>query len=184
MKEYGIHAIMGGAEKLYQQPPAPSNELDWSSPVPGPTLAPSIADFNHTRVCSACRIKKQLTAFAVDRSRPLGRTYVCSMCRNSQAKRDYPRKGRVLFPGPPPSPARDGDKKQARQRVNVLVRTGKIPHPNLLPCFDCCHTWQVGAKRHEYDHFLGYGKENHLHVQPVCTNCHRERGLRRGELAK
>lgn len=51
--------------------------------------------------------------------------------------------------GPAPNPPRDGDKEQARQRVNVEVRTGRRPHPNSLPCTDCGHIWAEGERRHE-----------------------------------
>jgi hypothetical protein len=74
--------------------------------------------------------------------------------------------------GPPPLPSRDGDKKQARQRINVEVRTGRRPHPNSLACVQCGHTWQPGERRHEYDHHLGYAAEHHYEVQPLCTRCH------------
>jgi hypothetical protein len=77
--------------------------------------------------------------------------------------------------GPAPRPPRDGDRKQARQRVNVEVRTGYRPHPNNLPCADCGHIWQPGERRHEYDHHLGYDAEHHLDVEPVCTICHSAR---------
>ena len=77
--------------------------------------------------------------------------------------------------GPSPAPARDGDKKQARQRVNVLVRTGRWPHPNTLPCKDCGHVWTAGERRHEYDHYKGYAPQHHYDVEPVCTVCHAQR---------
>lgn len=77
--------------------------------------------------------------------------------------------------GPVPNPPRSGDKLQARQRINVEVRTGKRPHPNTLPCTDCGHTWAEGERRHEYDHHLGYGAEHHYDVEPVCTTCHAAR---------
>lgn len=77
-------------------------------------------------------------------------------------------------PGPAPKPPRDGDRKQARQRINVEVRTGRRPHPNTLPCADCGHVW-AGDRRHEYDHHLGYGSAYHLEVQAVCTICHARR---------
>ncbi len=66
--------------------------------------------------------------------------------------------------GPAPSPPRDGDKAQARHRVNVLVRTGRLAHPNALACADCGHIWKQGERRHEYDHYLGYaaGEPNTL----------------------
>ena len=78
-------------------------------------------------------------------------------------------------PGPAPHPPRDGDKKQARQRINVEVRTGRRPHPNTLPCVDCGHVWEPGGRRHEYDHHLGYAAKHHGDVQPVCTVCHTKR---------
>src|SRR5579872_1157315 len=77
--------------------------------------------------------------------------------------------------GPPPSPPRDGDKEQARQRINVEVRSGRRPHPNTLPCVDCGHRWTPGERRHEYDHYLGYGTSHHYDVEPVCTVCHAKR---------
>jgi hypothetical protein len=78
-------------------------------------------------------------------------------------------------PGPDPMPPREGDKKQARQRVNVEVRTGYRPHPNTMPCTDCGHIWEPGERRHEYDHHLGYAAQHHYDVQPVCTDCHARR---------
>lgn len=77
--------------------------------------------------------------------------------------------------GPLPDAPRDGDKNQARQRINVEVRTGRRSHPNSLPCFDCGHVWEKGERRHEYDHYLGYAAAHHYDVQPVCTRCHVKR---------
>jgi hypothetical protein len=81
-------------------------------------------------------------------------------------------------PGPAPKPPRDGDRKQARQRINVEVRTGRRPHPNSLPCADCGHVWSEGEQRHEYDHHKGYAPEHHLEVEPVCVDCHAKRGTK------
>jgi hypothetical protein len=77
--------------------------------------------------------------------------------------------------GAPPHAPRDGDKVQARQRINVEVRTGQRPHPNSLPCVDCGHVWSEGERRHEYDHHKGYAAEHHYDVEPVCTTCHTAR---------
>ncbi len=77
--------------------------------------------------------------------------------------------------GPAANPPRDGDKRQARQRINVEVRTGKRPHPNTLPCVDCGHVHADGERRHEYDHHRGYAAEHHYDVAPVCTECHAKR---------
>lgn len=78
-------------------------------------------------------------------------------------------------PGPAPNAPRDGDKVQARQRINVEVRNGTRPHPNTLPCVDCGHVHRLGERRHEYDHHLGYAAAHHLDVEPVCTTCHAKR---------
>ena len=78
-------------------------------------------------------------------------------------------------PGPSPQQARNGDKQQARQRINVEVRTGHRPHPNLIACTDCGHIHSPGERRHEYDHHLGYDAEHHLDVESVCTICHAKR---------
>lgn len=77
--------------------------------------------------------------------------------------------------GPDPHPPRDGDKTQARQRINVEVRTGKRLHPNSISCVDCGHIWQLGERRHEYDHHLGYAAKHHYDVESVCTTCHASR---------
>lgn len=77
--------------------------------------------------------------------------------------------------GPRAHPPRDGDKIQARQRINVEVRTGRRPHPNQIPCADCGHVWSEGERRHEYDHYLGYSSEHHYDVEAVCTKCHAQR---------
>ncbi len=78
-------------------------------------------------------------------------------------------------PGPAPRAPRDGDRVQARQRINVEVRSGRRPHPNALTCVDCGHVWHEGERRHEYDHHLGYAAEHHYDVEPVCTLCHAAR---------
>ena len=82
-------------------------------------------------------------------------------------------------PGPAPKPPESGNKAQARQRINVEVRTGRRPHPNDLPCTDCNHIYVDGERRHEYDHFKGYEAAHHYDVQSVCTTCHAKRDSER-----
>lgn len=95
------------------------------------------------------------------------------MGENTRAVASYPRVNPLTGrSGPAPKPAIDGDRRQARQRINVEVRTGRRPHPNMLPCVDCGHIWRPGGRRHEYDHHLGYAAAHHLDVQSVCTICH------------
>ena len=85
-------------------------------------------------------------------------------------------------PGPAPKAPRDGDREQARQRINVEVRTGRRQRPNVVPCSDCGHVWNPGERRHEYDHYRGYAAAHHLDVEAVCTTCHRGRCDARGEI--
>jgi hypothetical protein len=107
----------------------------------------------------------------------------CRPCRNSAQRERYIPKGRPLRSGPMPVPARDGDKRQARKRVNQMVLCGRLPRPNDVPCFDCGHRFN-GTMRHEYDHFLGYAAHHHLAVQVVCSRCHHRRAEERGETPK
>lgn len=72
--------------------------------------------------------------------------------------------------GPAPKPPRDGDRKQARQRINVLVRTGRLPRPGSLPCSRCGH--RGDDRRHNYHHHNGYAAAHHYDVVVVCTKCH------------
>jgi hypothetical protein len=82
--------------------------------------------------------------------------------------------------GAPPSPCRDGDKRQARARVNHFVEKGRLPHPSTLACVDCGH---LGSdRRHEYDHHKDYDGINHLEVECVCNPCHSKREKQRRDL--
>lgn len=71
------------------------------------------------------------------------------------------------------TPARDGDKKQARDRVAHLVTVGVLPPAKNVPCVDCGDF--RGVLGHQYDHHLGYAAEHHESVQVVCSQCHKKR---------
>jgi hypothetical protein len=130
--------------------------------------------------CYACDTWKGVEAFGQDRSRYDGLTPRCCDCRNArQQELHEPNPDPGPF-GPPPAPPRAGDKGQAKRRVNVLVRTGRWPRPNDLPCADCGHIWREGERRHEYDHYKGYASEHHETVEAVCTTCHKRRHKERG----
>lgn len=134
--------------------------------------------------CYACKEWHPVAAFGVDSTRFDGLTALCIEQRNSKQRQRYepipPEKRRPF--GPAPMAPRDGDKQQARQRINVLVRTGRKPHPNKLPCKDCGHIWKRGERRHVYDHYLGYVAEHHYDVEVVCTLCDAKRSMRCGEM--
>jgi hypothetical protein len=135
--------------------------------------------------CTACKAWHPIAAFRSDKSRADGLASSCRDGRLAQYRRTYePTPPLLKRPmGPPAYEPRDNDKRQARRRINVLVRTGRLPGPATLPCADCGH---IGfGKRHEYDHFMGYAASHHLHVQAVCSACHhaRERARASGQKA-
>ena len=119
--------------------------------------------------CRSCRVMLT-TENRVEPGRLL-----CKKCKNKRMRLAYIPKG-------PPGrrgwlvPTRDGDKKQARRRINYLVEQGLIPRPDDLPCMDCADEIFSKQSRHEYDHARGYDSENQLYVEPVCARCHRQRG--------
>lgn len=125
--------------------------------------------------CRLCQGRHDRRMFATDRSRADRLASACREATNLRARDAYTPKGSPTHSGPPPHPPRDGDKQQARQRINILVRTGRLAHPNMLPCCDCGHIWSTGERRHEYDHHRGYAAAYHYDVEPVCTTCHVKR---------
>ena len=127
------------------------------------------------RHCYACQQWRVSTEFSIDRSRWDGSARICSLCMKQRSQQRYIRKRPPRQSGPQPHPPRDGDKRQARHRVNQLVLWRKLPHPNALPCVDCGHIWHEGERRHEYDHYLGYAAAHHEDVQVVCSSCHHQR---------
>jgi len=127
--------------------------------------------------CFSCRQWLSRECFNIDRGRGDQRDARCRSCANARNRSTYqpiPASARKSF-GPKPIPARSGDKKQARRRVNHLVAKGVLPRPNDLPCTDCGHMWKPGRRRHEYDHSNGYDVDHHESVQAVCTTCHSKR---------
>ncbi len=132
--------------------------------------------------CYSCGQWLVLDRFVSDKSRHDGKATICRICKNAADRANYIPKPGPRRRGPLPQPPRDNDRQQARQRINVEVRTGRRQHPNQLPCADCGHIWKEGERRHEYDHHLGYSSEHHYDVEAVCTTCHRARAEAREEI--
>ena len=128
--------------------------------------------------CRLCREWHPLDEFGSDKSRSDGKASACRKSRGVDQRSRYVKRGRVSKLGARFKLVRDGDQRQAYGRIHHLIRTGRLPHPNELPCTDCGHIWKEGERRHEYDHYLGYAAEHHESVEAVCTLCHhaRERG--------
>lgn len=127
-----------------------------------------------TKQCSRCGAVKPRSAFSSDKSRVDGLAYWCRDCRNERARSCYEPKGRPSRRGWL-APVRDGDRKQARRRINYLVEQGLLPRADDEPCVDCFDMLPTPGGRHEYDHAWGYDGENQLRVEPVCQRCHRNR---------
>jgi len=72
-------------------------------------------------------------------------------------------------------PARDGDKRQARRRVQTLIDNGTLPRLADVVCADC-----KKEPAREYDHHNGYGAEHHEDVVALCASCHHNREIARG----
>lgn len=125
--------------------------------------------------CYRCKAWHPRSDFGLDRKRVDGMASACRTGRSAFDRQLYQRKPieEYRHKGPEQSAARAGDKEQARQKINLEVRSGRLPHPHTLPCVDCGHVWKPHSKRrHEYDHHRGYGAEDHLSVEVVCRACH------------
>lgn len=136
--------------------------------------------------CTRCKKFEVRSEFGIDNTRYDGLAAHCLKSRRTGRPTGVPLGARVNpvtgRPGPSPAEARHGDVRQARARINKLVRTGRLPRPNDLPCADCRHVHSPSGRRHEYDHYLGYGPDHHLDVEAVCTSCHAAREkARRGK---
>lgn len=127
--------------------------------------------------CFRCRKWHPINDFGRDKHRFDGLASSCLIARKAIYNQTYqpipPERRKPM--GPAPYPCRNGDKKQARSKVNHAVQKGNIPKPNDLPCTDCGHIWTDGERRHEYDHARGYESESHFDIEPVCTLCHAKR---------
>ena len=130
--------------------------------------------------CSGCKKWHARISLGKDSSRFDGLAAQCILWRKKIYSDTYVPKP-PLPNGRKFSPPRDGDKSQARHRINYYVVLGLIPSPNSLPCHDCGHIYKPGKIRHEYGHYKGYGAAHHEDVQSVCRICHTKRFVERGE---
>lgn len=122
--------------------------------------------------CTACKAIHNRSAFGRDPTRSDGLAARCLASRRVVSRKPQTgRSGRIGWL----KPTRDGDKLQARRRVNYLVEQGRIPHPDDVPCMDCGDVIFANNYRHEYDHAKGYDGDNQLYVEAVCSRCHHSR---------
>jgi hypothetical protein len=84
------------------------------------------------KYCHACKTWHPQCLFCADASRYDGLAAVCSPCRNAKSRAKYVRKSRRPAPGKRRfAPARDGDKEQARGRVNWLCPSAGVCPPTV-----------------------------------------------------
>lgn len=110
--------------------------------------------------CTGCKAWHAINHFPADRSRGDGRRSKCLRAERGKPRTD-----------------RDPQREKARKAVGYAVRTGKLQPADSQPCTDCGH--RGTDRRHEYDHYLGYGDQYWLSVEVVCTLCHADREKRR-----
>lgn len=129
--------------------------------------------------CFSCQTWLKLNLFNQSKNARDGKDNRCRTCRRAFDRKRYQpipidiRKSR----GFSTKPGRNGDKTQARNRVNYAVTRNRLPHARNIPCVDCGH---LGPDRlHEYDHYKGYDAVNHLEVECVCVPCHIDRERQR-----
>ena len=122
--------------------------------------------------CCICKQWKEVSLFDKDSSRHDGISSKCKECHRGLWRIK-------LQGGPQRKPRRQGDKTQARQRINQDVKRGIRPDPNDLHCVLCGHKGE--DKRHEYHHVCGYEPEHHYGVMPFCSTCHHQEEKRINE---
>lgn len=122
---------------------------------------------NDLKKCTICKQwKNKNDAFLKDKSRHDGISPRCIIC----SKAIWRRRSMMSKISKKRIVRRDGDKIQARARINSDIEMGFRPNPNDLYCSLCGH--KGGDRRHEYHHILGYEKEHHYDVLPLCSKCH------------
>ncbi|MEG4518853.1 hypothetical protein [Microcoleus sp. AT9b-C5] len=134
--------------------------------------------------CFGCQSWLKLNRFNQSKNARDGKDNRCKICRRAFDRRRYQPIPIAKPRGFPPVPGRDGDKNQARNRVNYAVSRNKLPRARNIPCVDCGHLGDDGVpprklRLHEYDHYKGYDAVNHLEVECVCVPCHIDRERQR-----
>lgn len=125
---------------------------------------------NGLKWCTGCKKWHHYTAFGLNKLKTDGLAQSCLAFNREYHKKRYAKKEKVSRRGCRYVKARDGDKKQARRRVNHMVDVGLLPNPNDLPCSNCNNKNE--SKRNEYHHHNGYSPEHHEDVVVLCTYCH------------
>lgn len=110
------------------------------------------------KICSKCRLSKQLDEFNLHRGTKDRLQPYCRECQK-QANREYRRSFRELT-------SVDIGKRKAWNYVREAIISGKLPPLKDRLCSICMEPPQY------YHHMNGYSKETALDVIPLCTICH------------
>jgi hypothetical protein len=154
---------MGRTEKLFPQPSALSNELDWSSPVPDASIPTSM-------VCRVCSASKPLADMTKDRNCKFGYAKICKECdarahqeryarigRDTTKQREYYENHKHKFLRTLKDPHF-----RARTDLRMAVTAGEIVRPSI--CSRC------GVTCTPHGHHEDYSKP--LDVVWLCSKCH------------
>lgn len=148
---------MGEAEKLFPQPSAPSNELDWSSPVPEEnsiTRKRDTSEYDHARYL-------KIKADPALREAYLARKRQESSARQQSRQYETERKRKWRAA----NPEKDHLHHKAHHAVETALRTGRLIRPNI------CELCGSGGKI-EAHHHKGYEEKYRLTVVWLCVMCH------------
>lgn len=118
---------------------------------------------NGLKKCTICKEWKLTEEFVRDKSRHDGYVARCKSCSTALWRIKSMRSNKRIE-------RRDGDKSQAKSRINRDVEAGLRPNPNDLYCSLCGH--KGTDRRHEYHHIQGYSALHHYDVLPLCSACH------------
>lgn len=108
--------------------------------------------------CTSCKQWKPREFFGIDKSRGDGLRAPCFDC--SRVK--YRKSRGLLAPS-------EKIQQAASNVIRTLIRQGKLPSPDTIPCIDC------GKKAEVYHHHLGYNKSHWADVVALCKSCHHKR---------
>jgi len=126
---------------------------------------------NGIKKCTICRQWKDIKEFTRDRTRYDGLSKRCKCCSRALWRiRSVKSNVRIE--------RREEDKEQARKRINADIEIGLRANPNELHCALCGH--KGDDMRHEYHHPMGYAKEHHYDIIPLCSKCHHKEHRRNG----
>lgn len=113
--------------------------------------------------CTICKEWKNIDDFSNDRSRADGHSSRCDNCSKALWRIKSMNSNKRIK-------RRDGDKEQAKARINQDIKAGLRPDPDTLFCSLCGHKGK--DRRHEYHHIQGYSVMHHYDVLPLCSKCH------------